>query len=406
MKTFTALTTGVLLGLLSSANADQVFPDDVIVQGSLGVGMDAVNGENFSFDTVRLKENNLRIKFDDTSTSASFPSNDWQLTANDSTNGGANKFSIEDITGGRVPFTIEAAAPSNSLYVDDGGRIGVGTSTPVVEMHVVDGDSPTMRLEQDGSSGFTAQTWDVAGNETNFFVRDATNGSKLPFRIKTNAPNDSLFLDSDGDVGLGTQSPDADLHLTRNNGGTTFRMSNTVTTTGSSWDMTVKDDGGLLIQKEGRQEKYNLGGDGSIMITKPGGFGIQNIMSLDNTGNMIIAGALTDSSDVNRKEGFADVDSEMILDKLASIPVKYWRYKGDDVTHMGPMAQDFYSRFEIGLGETTISKPDADGVAFASIQALYRKSLQKDDEITSLKEKNVALEQRLQKLERMFNESK
>ena len=52
---------------------DVVTADDVIVQGSLCVGFDCVNNENFGFDTIRLKENNLRIKFEDTSV-GSFPS--------------------------------------------------------------------------------------------------------------------------------------------------------------------------------------------------------------------------------------------------------------------------------------------------------------------------------------------
>ncbi|RMH15511.1 MAG: hypothetical protein D6696_20475, partial [Acidobacteria bacterium] len=155
---------------------DFVINDDLIVDGSACIGFDCVNGEVFSFDTIRLKENNLRIKFDDTSVAASFPSNDWQLTANESANGGASKFSIEDVTGGRTPFTVEANARSHSLYVDDGGRIGNRTATPSVEIHTIDGDTPTLRLQQDGSSGFEPQTWDVAGNETNFFIRDVTNG--------------------------------------------------------------------------------------------------------------------------------------------------------------------------------------------------------------------------------------
>jgi hypothetical protein len=46
---------------------DFVINDDMIIIGSLCVGFDCVNGEVFSFDTIRLKENNLRIKFDDTS---------------------------------------------------------------------------------------------------------------------------------------------------------------------------------------------------------------------------------------------------------------------------------------------------------------------------------------------------
>ena len=58
------------------ANRDQVILDDLIVDGSVCAGFDCVNGESFGFDTLRLKENNLRIKFQDTSTSPSFPSND------------------------------------------------------------------------------------------------------------------------------------------------------------------------------------------------------------------------------------------------------------------------------------------------------------------------------------------
>jgi hypothetical protein len=222
---------------------DQLILDDLIVDGSLCVGFDCVNGESFGFDTIRLKENNLRIRAVDTSNTASFPTNDWQITFNDSSNGGANKFSIDDIDGNRTPFTIEASAPSHSLYVDDGGRIGFGTSTPVVHLHVKDGNTPTLRLEQDGSSGFTAQTWDVAGNEANFFIRDATNGSTLPFRIRPSAPSDSLFVDADGDIGLGTSSPDSTLDLEANGPG--FRLTNTGGT-GSIWDFRVDPTSGRL----------------------------------------------------------------------------------------------------------------------------------------------------------------
>jgi len=213
-----ALTSSALCLMGGLALADQVILDDLIVDGSACIGMDCVNGESFGFDTIRIKENNLRIKAIDTSSTSSFPSNDWQITFNDSANGGANKFSIDDIDGGRTPFTIEASAPSHSLYVDDAGRIGLGTNNPVVELHIPDGDTPTLRLEQNGSSGFTPQTWDVAGNETNFFVRDATNGSTLPFKIKPGAPSNALFVAANGDVGLGTASPQKDLHVRRTSG--------------------------------------------------------------------------------------------------------------------------------------------------------------------------------------------
>jgi hypothetical protein len=191
---------------------DIVQADDVIIQGSLCVGLDCVNNESFGFDTIRLKENNTRIKFDDTSTSTGFANHDWQLTANDSASGGANKFSIEDITAATVPMTITGSAPTNSIFVDSSGRVGFHTATPVLDLHVATGNTPAMRIEQNTSGGFAAQTWDVAGNEANFFVRDVTGGSRLPFRIRPGAPTSSIDISASGNVGVGTASPSERLH--------------------------------------------------------------------------------------------------------------------------------------------------------------------------------------------------
>lgn len=201
-----------LLFVPDQARADQVIADDLIVQGSLCVGFDCVNNESFGFDTIRLKENNLRIKFEDTSASAGFPTNDWQLTANDSVSGGQNKFSIDDITGAKTPFTVIAGAPTNSMFVDSSGRVGLRTSAPVLDLHISTSNTPAMRMEQTNAGGFTAQTWDVGANEANFFVRDVTGGSRLSFRIRPGAPTSSLDISADGDVGVGTASPLARLH--------------------------------------------------------------------------------------------------------------------------------------------------------------------------------------------------
>ncbi|NNC99233.1 MAG: hypothetical protein HKN85_03535 [Gammaproteobacteria bacterium] len=181
--------------------------------GSLCVGFDCIANENFGFDTLRLKENNLRLHFDDTSSTSSFPNNDWRLIANDSTNGGANRFSIQDATAGRAVFTVTAGARTNALFVDSQGDVGLGTNTPALDIDIKTGDSPGVRLQQDGSSGFTPQTWDVSGNETNFFIRDASNGSQLPFRIKPGADSNSIFIAADNDVGIGTSAPVSRLHV-------------------------------------------------------------------------------------------------------------------------------------------------------------------------------------------------
>jgi len=182
---------------LESLLKDVLHYDDVIVTGSLCVGFDCVNGEAFGYDTVKLKENNLRLFFEDTS-AGSFPTGDWRIRINDTTSGGASYFAVEDGTNGRTPFRIETGSPNHSLYVEDYGRVGLGTSIPYVELHIADGDTPTVRLDQDGSSGWSAQRWDIAGNETNFFIRDVTAGSKLPFRIFPGSESESLEIKPTG----------------------------------------------------------------------------------------------------------------------------------------------------------------------------------------------------------------
>jgi hypothetical protein len=192
---------------------DVVTADDEIIQGSLCVGLDCVNNESFGFDTIRLKENNTRIKFQDTSTSAGFPNNVWQLTANDSASGGANKFSIDDITGTKTPFTVTAGAPTNSLFVASSGKTGFGTGAPVLNLHITATDTPAIRQEQTSGGGFTAQTWDIGANEANWFVRDVTGGSRLPLRIRPGAPTSAVDINATGNVGVGTASPSARLEV-------------------------------------------------------------------------------------------------------------------------------------------------------------------------------------------------
>lgn len=179
--------------------------DNMAVQGSLCVGLDCSTLESFGYDTIRLKENNLRIAFNDTSTSAGYATNDWQLSANETTSGGAEKFMIEDVTNSKIPFAIAASAPSNSLYVASDGKVGVGTSSPGKDFQVTSGDTPTLRLYQTNAT-YAAQSWDLYANEANIYLVDDSHGT-VPLRIQSNAPSNTLFVKNNGNVGLGTGSP-------------------------------------------------------------------------------------------------------------------------------------------------------------------------------------------------------
>ncbi len=144
------------------AMPDEVINDDLIVQGSACVGLDCVNNESFGFDTIRVKENNTRIQFDDTSTSAGFPTNNWQIRANASASGGASFLAFVDqgATGnsetGTIVFEVDAGAPANSLKVSSTGKIGLRTATPVLDVHMNTSNTPALRFEQNNTGGPTS----------------------------------------------------------------------------------------------------------------------------------------------------------------------------------------------------------------------------------------------------------
>ena len=365
-------TAPMTVALLMSTSANAHFigvGGNNSIDGSLCVGNDCVADEAFGFDTLRLKENNLRIHFDDTSVAAAFPPNDWRLYANDSANGGSSYFGIEDATAGRFVFRVFAGARNNALTIDSQGDLGLGTTTPATDIDIKIGDTPTVRLQQDGTSGFTPQTWDMAGNETSFFIRDATSGSTLPFRIMTGgAPSQSLVIDDTGNVGIGAgTSPGAALHINRESANVELRIE----ADGGSFitfaDET-NDDNWFITKQNTNNGRLEFGSQ--LDVGGANTFTLAAILEAD--GDMTIDGTLTQNSDKNAKMAIVPVDTGEILEKVAALPVSSWVYKDDTdaATHIGPMAQDFYALFGTGASETGISSIDTSGVALAAIQAL------------------------------------
>jgi len=320
---------------------DVVFGDDLIVNGGSGAacfGLDCVNGEAFGLDSVRLKENNLRISFIDTSTSASFPSRDWELAANDSSNGGANDFSIRDRDQGTKPFVVEAAVSSNTLYVAPNERIGVGTNIPVRSVHALTGDTPGIRLEQSASLGFPAQTWDITGNEVGLTFRDQSNNTQ-PLRVRPGAPNDAVVVAANGSVGLGIAAPTSSLEVA----GPTM----------------------------------SVGGTNMV---------------LDAAGNLTIAGTVSQGSSRTLKEGIVDAAAETVLETLASLPIYTWQYIGASDRHIGPVAEEFHQAFGFGSDPERLAPGDMAGVAMAAAQALQTEVAEKEARINELEARLAKIE--------------
>jgi hypothetical protein len=364
---------------------DVVHADDVIITGSLCVGFDCLTDgtENFGFDTIKMKENNLRVYFDDTSTTAGFPANDWRIIANDSSSGGGNYLSIEDSTNSKTPFKIEANAKTSAIYVNSAGRVGFGTSTPVLNLHIVHGDTPSVRLDQDTSSGWTAQVWDIAGNESNFFIRDTTGGSKLPFRIQPGTPTNTITMKSDGKVGIGTWSPAYPLEIV---------------TTGTNASVVVNRTDGATNYMNSTTTHGNFGtvnnfplrmmvnGTWKMMLNA------DNSLSMTNGASCTVGGTWTNASSRALKENIQTLNSDEALTTLNNLnPVKF-NYKADKTEkHVGFIAED---------APELVATKDKKGMSPMDVVAVLTKVVQEQQKsiqeqqktISELKEKIAQLE--------------
>jgi hypothetical protein len=146
-------------------------------------------------------------------------------------------------------------------------------------------------------------------------------------------------------------------------------------------------------------------GDGALSVSADVGriarFGNVNdwVAVLDNNGTFS-ATSFVALSDRNKKAGFAPVDVDAALAKVAALPLTTWHYTNDPAAtpHMGPMAQDFHAAFGLGGEDTSIATVDADGVALAAIQALNLKTEAVAAELAAQRAENSALREQIGEL--------
>lgn len=143
-------------------------------------------------------------------------------------------------------------------------------------------------------------------------------------------------------------------------------------------------------------------GQSQFVAAAPGGFFFYTSQSGASGSGAVLpggSGSWSSLSDRNAKANFLAIDPTSLLEKLAAMPVSTWNYKtqADSIRHLGPTAQDFHTAFGLGEDDKHISTVDSEGVALASIKALYeemKRSLsERDREIADLRARLSQLEQ-------------
>jgi hypothetical protein len=130
-----------------------------------------------------------------------------------------------------------------------------------------------------------------------------------------------------------------------------------------------------------------------------------------NGAYLTLGGTWTNTSDSTKKDGITKIDGADILSRLKQLPITKWKYKGTNEYHIGPMAQDFYRLFNVGVDNVSISSIDPAGIALIAIKE-QQKQIEDADrknktmlelienmrlEIEALKKTNEAITSKLKK---------
>jgi hypothetical protein len=379
----------------AAASADDILSaNESQVKNGFCVGLNCLDDENLGVDDLRVRQDNPRIHIADSTDQAinpDRPTRDWRFVANHNPvtvgEDGVAVFEIDDAGNdgslANSVFRLFAGAPENAMVVGSTGDVGLGEADPERELHLFDGDTPTVRLEQ-GGTAFGSQTWDIGGNEANFFVRDQSNpvSPRLVFRLRPGAPTSSIDVNANGNVGVGDSSPDAALDLQREDGTAQLRVDET----GGTGRQTLLDlDGKTSALARFAQE----GPDGSQWLaglaesgdfTFSTGDAAATKVTLSRGGDVTAGGGVSAQGSIRQLGTAASqadasaVDESQLMTQLRSLPIN--RYSGPGgpggQVHVGPTAEGFFNAFGFGDAQYT-ALADMSGVALAAIKDLDRR---------------------------------
>lgn len=181
---------------------------------------------------------------------------------------------------------------------------------------------------------------------------------------------DAMFVDSSGNVGIGTNSPETMLEVDSASGNALIQVDNSSSTSALRQMYVLKNNGSVrftMADTGGNAWAFSIGSSG-FSISKAGS-GPEALVR--NNGNLEISGTLSEGSSRSIKQNITPLDGRALLTKLDELPVNEWSYNSaSGVRHIGPMAEDFYAVFGLGSDEKHIAPKDLAGIAVAAAKEL------------------------------------
>jgi hypothetical protein len=163
-------------------------------------------------------------------------------------------------------FNVINGSLTNILAVKNGGSIGIGTTSPATNLHIVSSTNTGLRINATGANG--SAELDLLSNGTqNAFVDYGPN--QLRFR-STNSDMSAivngsvLVLQNDGNVGIGTTAPipytgGANVLHVHSSGVTDIKITNTSTGTSATAGGLIRQDGNDMFVWNGSSGVIGFG---------------------------------------------------------------------------------------------------------------------------------------------------
>ncbi len=275
-------------------------------------------------------------------------------------------------------------AGTERIRINANGKVGFGTSSPSVALHVQNAN--VFSGGDDPATNSIPSLYVYNTNNTS----TSAHATSLVRTAGTNSGKPYYSLDVNGAFGysMGINNPSNQLIIN------------------TTWNFnTSSSNNAIIINKSGQSRVGIPAENGALADSWPSGWG-GGLVTYDFACAGIYYQTLTARSDRRLKNTIVDLDSISITKYLQLRPVNYYWNDGSDNHHkqFGLIAQEVEQLFP-DMVSTANDSIQTKSINYQALHALSLKVIQSQQaEIDSLKKKQIDIEQRLLKLEAKLNQ--